>query len=60
MALPLVDLSVEASFHVSTAVVQMRIIFQNTSKQKLDCLFSFPMKGTVTGEAIFSSLACSC
>jgi len=52
MALPVLDVQVSAHFHVSTAVVNMKIMFENSSKKAVDCLFSAPFKGTVTGATV--------
>ena len=52
MSLPCLDLQVDANFHVSTAVVHMRSVWQNTASTKVDCLFSLPIKGTVSCECL--------
>lgn len=47
-SLPVGGLRMKVSVHVSTASVKLRVIFVNTSKQRVDGIFALPLKGTVT------------
>jgi uncharacterized protein YegL len=47
-ALPILSLSVEAEFNVSTAFVRVTGTWQNVAKYTADCIFALPLSGTVT------------
>eukprot|EP01084_Bolivina_argentea_P190436 327254_1 len=57
-SMPIINIEISTEFHIATAFVSMKIVFQNTSNSKVNTLFILPCAGTVTSTKVNINNGC--